>query len=166
MVAVFKAQWLQALIHLQSVGDAFCGQDGFAPNEQDHAVNGKAEDEVDDDPPQHDDEALPRRLGSKFPRLRRLLHLLGIHRLIDHPGDFDVAPKWQPTNAPFGLADLLFEERKTGVHEEVKFLHPGLERTRRPVVTKFVKHHQNGQAEQKLSGFDECDHGKRLEGQI
>ena len=31
LVAVFKAHWLQAFVHLQSVGDAFCGQNRFAP---------------------------------------------------------------------------------------------------------------------------------------
>ena len=154
-VAVLKAEGLEFGVDVDGM---LVGEFGFTPHKQHAGVDDEAEDEVDDDAAQHDDEALPSGLGTELPRLGRLGHLLGVHALVDHACDLDVAAQRQPANAPFRFADLLLEQRKPGVHEEIEFFDAGLEGTGGPIVAKFVENHQNGQAQQKLCGFDQGNH--------
>ena len=155
-VAVLEAEVLQDGVDVDGVD---VGQFGLAPGVEDAGVNHEAQDEVDDDAAKHDDQPLPSGLRPKLPRLRRLGHLLGVHALVDHAGDFHVAAQGQPPDAPLGLANLLFEEGEPGVHEEVKLLHAGLEGAGGPVVAELVEHHEDGQAQQELGGFDQSNHG-------
>ena len=154
-VAVLEAEGLEFGVDVDGV---FVGEFGLTPHKQHARVDDEAEDEVDDDAAKHDDQALPRGLGAKFPRLGRLGHLLGVHALVDHACDLDVAAQREPADAPLRFADLLLEKREPGVHEEVEFLDARLEGAGGPVVAKFVEDHQNGQAQQELRGFDQGYH--------
>ena len=154
-VAVLEAEGLEFGVDVDGM---LVGEFGFTPHKQHPGVDDEAEDEVDDDAAQHDDETLPSGLGTELPRLGRLGHLLGVHAFVDHARDLDVAAQWQPPNAPFRFADLLLEQRETGVHEEIEFFDAGLEGTGGPIMAKFVENHQNGQAQQKLCGFDQGNH--------
>ena len=52
--------------------------------EQNHRINEDSQEEVHQHPANHNKQTLPCRFGTEFPRLCRLLHLFGIHRLVYH----------------------------------------------------------------------------------
>ena len=63
-----------------------------------------SEQEVEEHSGYHDQQALPGRFAAEFPFLRRLLHLLGVHRLVDHAGDLAIASERKPADAIFGVS--------------------------------------------------------------
>ena len=159
-VAVLEPDGFQGRVDVDRV---FVGQFGFTPNKQDAAVDDEAQDQIHDDAPEHDDQALPRGLGSKLPRLGGLGHLFRIHALVNHSGNLHVAAQGKPADAPFRVSDLFLEQGKARVHEEVELLHLCLEGAGGPVVPQFVEDDQDGKAQKELGCFDECNHESGVE---
>src|SRR5512142_494342 len=60
--------------------------------------------DIHDDPGRDNDHALPDRLRTEFPGLRRLFQVVGVEALIDHPRDLDVTANGDPRDAIIGLA--------------------------------------------------------------
>lgn len=56
-------------------------------------------------------------LELELPRLFRLFHLLGIHRLVNHTGYLDITAQWQPTYCIFCVTflGLEFKQGEPGV---------------------------------------------------
>ena len=69
-----------------------------------------------------------RRLRAELPRLGRLFHLFGVHRLVYHTRDFAISSQRQPAYAVLRIAmfGLVLEQGKPRVEENIKLLHPYL----------------------------------------
>ena len=134
---------------------ALNGGVGVAPGEEHHGVDEEGEEEVDHDASDHDEQSLPGGFGAKLPGLDGLLHLLCVHRFVDHAGDFDVASEGYPADVVVGAAPR--EEFPTfpGVEEEAEFLYANFEEFGKEEVACFMEHDEEGEAEDELEGFDE-----------
>ena len=134
---------------------ALNGGVGVAPGEEHHGVDEEGEEEVDHDASDHDEQALPGGFGAKLPGLDGLLHLLCVHRFVDHAGDFDVASEGYPADVVVGAAPR--EEFPTfpGVEEEAEFLYANFKEFGKEEVACFMEHDEEGEAEDELEGFDE-----------
>ena len=134
---------------------ALNGGVGVAPGEEHHGVYEEGEEEVDHDASDHDEQALPGGFGAKLPGLDGLLHLLCVHRFVDHAGDFDVASEGYPADVVVGAAPR--EEFPTfpGVEEEAEFLYADFKEFGKEEVACFMEHDEEGEAEDELEGFDE-----------
>lgn len=154
-VAVAEAERLGALVELEALRHALNGGVGVAPGEEHHGVDEEGEEEVDHDASDHDEQALPGGFGAKLPGLDGLLHLLCVHRFVDHAGDFDVASEGYPADVVVGAAPR--EEFPTfpGVEEEAEFLYANFEEFGKEEVACFMEHDEEGEAEDELEGFDE-----------
>src|SRR3989338_6974524 len=126
----------------------------FPPCKKHQDVDENTNDYVDDDSTNHDDQALPCRLRAKLPGLCRLCHLLFVHRLIDHAGDFHEAAQRKPSNSPFCIADLLLEERKPRVEKEIKLLYTYFEVACRKIMSKLMKDNQYRERQEQLCRFN------------
>ena len=157
-VPVLQAGVLERLGEGHAVGERVELEIPFTPDEEDKAVDQHAENEVDGDASEHDDEALPGGLGPELPRLRRLGHLLLVHALVNHAGDFDIAAEREPADAVHRFPDFLLPQGALDVEEEEELLDAGLEEARGDEVSEFVEHDQEREAQEELTGFDEDFH--------
>src|SRR5690606_7079630 len=113
-----------------------------------HPKNKYTQDNVNDNPAHHHNKPLPRWLRTEFPGLWFALKLFGIHRLVDHPGNLDVATQRQPTDTVLAaLVGKLKQLDPPGIEKQVELLHLNPKSARRQKVTKFVQHYQYGQAQ-------------------
>lgn len=151
-VAVAEAERLGALVELEALRHALNGGVGVAPGEEHHGVDEEGEEEVDHDASDHDEQPLPGGFGAKLPGLDGLLHLLCVHRFVDHAGDFDVASEGYPADVVVGAAPR--EEFPTfpGVEEEAEFLYADFEEFGKEEVACFMEHDEEGEAEDELEG--------------
>ena len=104
-------------------------------------------------------------MRTKFPRLCRLLHLLGVHTLIDHAGNLDIAAKGQPADGVGGVTvlGLPLKWREPWVEEETKLLYSYLEELGKEEVSPLVEHDEQGEAEDELKRtYNKCFHGRTL----
>ena len=130
----------------------------FTPGEQDHGIQYEGKYQVKEYSANHDEQSLPGWLGSEFIRLRWQFHLLLVHRFVNHSGDFDVTTQRQPSDSVFSLPFLGLEDRKPGIEEEIKFFHPAVEKLGEDEMSEFVQDNQYGEAQNKLSCFDQYYH--------
>ena len=77
--------------------------------------------------------------------LSRLLHLLGIHRLVYHTRNFHIATQRHPANTIFRITVLRleFEQRKPRVKEYVELLSLTLKRREKENVLMDNDHNEN-----------------------
>ena len=74
-----------------------------------------------------------------------LLHLLRVHRLVDHTCQRHVTTHRQPADTILRVANLTLVERKPGVEEEVELLDTHTEDACRDVVAKLVDENQKAE---------------------
>ena len=129
-IAIFEAQTLGFSIEFHAHGHILGLDIGVAPIIQDHGIDEQSQKEIDQHATDHDEQSLPSRFGAEFPGLWRLLHLFGVHRLIDHAGYFAVAAEGQPPYAIFCVTLLGFPAEEFSrpladaqVEENEKFVH-------------------------------------------
>ncbi len=149
-VTCLEAQFFTQVIDPNAILQAIIRHIGIAIVGHHAGVNHNGDNEVDRYAAQQNDQTLPRRFGSKLPRLSGLLHLLSIHRLVHHPGNFHIAAQGKPADAVFGPANFLFDQGKPGVKKEVKLFYARFERNGRQKVAEFVQDDQQRKAQDKL----------------
>src|SRR5690606_19030576 len=105
-------------------------------------INHESYNNIHSNPAQHNNKPLPGRFAAEFPRLRRAGHLLLVHALVYHPGNFYVAAQGEPADAVNGLADFLFEKRKLDIEKKIELLYPRLKKFCGNKMPQFVEHNQ------------------------
>ena len=155
-VTIAEAQLLGLCVELETMGEVLHGDIALAPSEQHSRVDNKSQHEVDQHATNHDEEALPSRFCPELPRLYRLLHLLHVHRLVDHAGYLDIASQWQPAYAVGGVAVLRFELKRSEprVEEKAELFYPYLEEFGKQEMPSFMQQDEQGKTENELKGSD------------
>ena len=142
------------LVEVVSPAGVFVGEVGVAPGVADAAIDDDGQQDIHHHAGDHDQKALPGGFCAEFVGLRGLLHLLLVHRLVDHAGDLDITAQRQPSQTVFRVLVPELEEREPGVEEDVELLDADVEDAGHEEVPEFVNSHQNGEAEEKLENFD------------
>ena len=122
---VLEAQLLCLGIELHTVGHILGSYILITPMEQDHGVDEKSQDKVDQYTTYHNQETLPSWFAAELIRLFRLLHLLGIETLVYHTRDFAISTQWQPSDTISRIRMLWLElkEMEPRVEKEIELLH-------------------------------------------
>src|SRR5690606_21526061 len=121
---------------------------GFPILEGEHPKNKYAQNDIDNDAAHHYNKPLPCRFRAEFPWLRFTFKLLGIHRFIDHPGNFHVTTQWQPSYAVFATFKIELEQFDApGIKKQVEFLHLDPKSTCRQKMPEFMQYNQYRQAQ-------------------
>src|SRR5690606_3069707 len=94
----------------KTLRDVFIGSNISSVEIQDSHIYYEAHNNIHRYPAKHNYKPLPRWFASEFPRLWRPGHLLFVHALVYHSGNFYVAAQWQPADSVNGFANFLFEE--------------------------------------------------------
>ncbi len=89
---------------------------------------------------------LPCWFRTKLPWLCGSIHLFLVHALIDHTGDLHITTKGEPTHTVFGIALLVFDQRKVEdvregkkkIEKQVELFHLDLEHAGRDEVTPLM----------------------------
>jgi hypothetical protein len=120
--------------------------------EQNHRVYEQCQQEVDQHTANHDEQTLPRRLGTEFPWLLGLFHLFRIETLVNHTGYLTVTTQGNPADTVFRIAFLGFELKQTElpVEENIELLDPYTEELGKEEVTTLMQKHQYREGQYQL----------------
>ena len=151
-VAVLESVRLGFLVELHTQRHILHGDVGVAPPEQDLSVDEQGEQEVDQHTANHDEQALPGRLGAELIVLYGLLHLLRVEALVNHTGYLAVATQWQPSDAVFRIAvlGLELEQAELPVEEDVELINPHSEELGEEEVTTLVQQDEQRDGQNEL----------------
>ena len=109
-IARLETNFLPQWVGINTKFSVFGGQIIFAVVPNQAAKNQKTQNEIHGHATEHNNKALPRFFGAKFPRLRGLFHLLFVHAFVHHAADFDVTAQRQPTNSVFRITNFFLEK--------------------------------------------------------
>ena len=123
-VTVGKSGLLHRVAEGHTLGDVSKPNDLFALGINNARVDDHREQQVEQHATQHNEQALPGGLAAEFPRLGRLLHGLGVHRLVNHARDSAIATEWNPADAIFRRAPRVFILVRVAVFHGAHFLTP------------------------------------------
>ena len=158
-VAVAQSDLFGYIVEHITVFDILRGDVVVSPRIADADVDADGQYDVHHDAADHDQQPLPGRFGAELPRLDRLFHLLGIHRLVDHAGNLHIAAERNPSYAVSGFSLFEFEQREPRIEEEVELFHPRAEKAREKEMSEFVYDDQQRETENELKNFDDDIHG-------
>ena len=131
---------------------------GLAPRPAHADVYQQGEHDIHHDASDHNQQPLPGRLGPELVGLYGLLHLVGVHRFVDHARYFDVSAERNPADAVLGLSLAELEQREPRVEEQVELFDPRLENPGEQEMSELVDDDQQGKAENELEKFDQDIH--------
>ena len=103
-VTVTEPHLLGSRSEVETLGGGIEGDILRAPVHRYACIDEDGENEVEQHASEHHEQALPRRFGAELPWFRFLLHLFGVHRLVNHTCDFAVASEGNPADAVFCVA--------------------------------------------------------------
>ena len=140
-VTILKTQCLGLTVKLHTKFHVLHGDIAITPCEENHRVDEKGQKEVDQHSTYHHKQSLPRRTGTELPWLGRLLHLLGIHRLIYHSCYLAVTAKGQPTYAIGGVAVLGFilKEMEPRIKKKIKLFYTNTKELGKKEMTALMQ---------------------------
>ena len=128
------------------MGDVLKRRVFLSPNEKDANVDNERREEVDKHPANHNEEALPSGFRTKLIGFHGLLHLLGVHRFVNHPCDFYITAKGKPPEVVICALVRKEFEREPRVKEKAEFLNANLKETCEEEVSALVKRDKEGEA--------------------
>ena len=151
-VPVLKAQRLRLRAELHALRHLIERNVFLAPTKQNHRINEQGQQEVHQHAANHNQQALPGRMRAELPRLGRLLHLLQVHRLVNHARNLHITAQWQPAQAIFGFRLLGTEsqQRLPGVEEQTELLDPNLKQFGKKEMATLMQENQDGKTKYQL----------------
>ena len=106
LVTVLETDILRCLVELETVLHFVQVDVVLTPCEKYHRVDEHSEDEIEHYTTYDNQQTLPCRFRAVFPILCRLLHLLGVHRLVNHSCNLAVTAQGYPADTVLGVAVL------------------------------------------------------------
>ena len=149
---ILEAECLRLLVEQHSLRHILRTDIVLTPCEEAHGVDEQREEEVDEYATYHYKESLPSWLRAELVWLSRLLHLFGVHRLVNHTRYLAVATEWQPADAVGSVAFLRLELEQTEprVEEEVELLDAYAKEFREEEVSALMQKHEERDSQHKL----------------
>lgn len=132
LIAVAETHFPGQIVVDVAVFDVLVVEVGLSPRIAHPDVDEYGEQDIHQHAADHDQQSLPGRFRPELVRLDGLFHLVGVHRLVDHPGDFHVAAERNPADTVFGAPLFELEKREPRVEKQVEFFDARLEQPREP----------------------------------
>src|SRR5690606_15892559 len=103
MISIPEASFLGDRASNNAITCIFCREVFLSPITENVGINAAGDNQIHDNPAEHDEEALICFFGSILPGLGRFGQLILIHALIYHPGNLHVSSKREPSQSKLGV---------------------------------------------------------------